>query len=140
MELNRADMKLLTEAGYSAVMRHIDVDPTPIFEALEAWLPEYGAGMTGLALQAIIRGDFAAAEALLERVVAEKKYGGAEARALLVMCKTIQKDEAAAIEAASQLRGAGGAAEDFARLLVEGVGERARREREHAGSPPSEAP
>ncbi len=121
MELNRADMKLLTEAGYSAILRNIDTDVTPIFEALVTWMPEQAAGTIGLALQALVAGDFARADAMLVDVIAGKLEGGAEARAILALCRALQNDHASAGELARELEGQGGSAEAFATLLVRGV-------------------
>ena len=124
MEINRADMKLLTEAGYSGILRNISTDLTPIFEALETWLPEHAAGTIGLALQALVRGEFARADEMLTAVVSSRREGRAEARAILALCKALQNDEQAAAELAGELRGQGGSAEAFATLLVEGPRER----------------
>ena len=82
MEINRADMKLLTEAGYSGILRNISTDLTPIFEALETWMPDHAAGTIGLALQALVRGEFAHADEMLSAVVSSRKEGRAEARAI----------------------------------------------------------
>lgn len=120
MELNRADMKLLTEAGYSTTLRNTGVDVTPIFEALDTWMPEQSAGPIGLSLQALIAGDFEKADSILADVLASKRKGRNEARAILAMCKAIQKDMTAAEELADDLKGTGGSAEDFATLLVGG--------------------
>ena len=120
MELNRADMKLLTEAGYSGILRNIDTDVTPIFEALEAWLPEHGAGLIGTALQQMVKGEFLAADAILMKIIETKPQGRSEARAILALCKALQDDMAAAEKLADELKGEGSAAEEFASLLVEG--------------------
>ena len=120
MEINRADMKLLTEAGYSGILRNIPTDLTPIFDALEMWLPEHAAGTIGLSLQALVRGDFARADEMLTAVVSSQREGRAEARAILALCKALQNDEAAAEAIASELKGQGGSAEAFATLLVDG--------------------
>jgi thioredoxin-like negative regulator of GroEL len=118
MEINRADMKLLTEAGYSGILRNINVDLTPIFEALDAWMPDQSAGPIGLALQAMVAGDYAEADRLLTGIIKSKRQGRNEARAILAMCKALQKDTHAAEQLASDLEGQGGSAEAFVSLLV----------------------
>lgn len=120
MELNRADMKLLTEAGYSGILRNIDTDVTPIFEALETWLPDHGAGLIGIALQNMVKGEFQAADAILTSIIETKPQGRSEARAILALCKALQDDMLAAEALAEDLKGEGSAAEEFASLLVEG--------------------
>lgn len=118
MELNRADMKLLTECGYSGILRNIDVNLTPIFEALDKWMPDQSAGPIGLALEAMVAGNYAEADQILTGVLGSKRQGRNEARAILAMCKALQHDAGAAEELASQLEGQGGSAEAFASLLV----------------------
>ncbi|MEM8693414.1 MAG: hypothetical protein AAGG57_16205 [Pseudomonadota bacterium] len=118
MEINRADMKLLTECGYSGILRNIDVTLTPIFEALEAWMPDQSAGPIGLALEAMVDGDYRSADDILTGLLTTKRNGRDEARAILAMCKALQKDTNSAEELASELEGQGGSAETFASLLV----------------------
>lgn len=119
MQINRGDMKLLTECGYSGVLRAIDTDMTPIFDALEAWMPEQGAGAIGHALQAMVDGRLADAEARLVGLIASDRTGRNEARAILAMVHALKKDMVAAERLASDLEGQGGAAEAFAALLVD---------------------
>ena len=118
MELNRADMKLLTECGYSGLLRNIDVDVRPIFEALATWMPDQSAGPIGLALMAMVAGDFAGADEILTDLARSDRSGRDEAKAILAMCKALQKDEQAAEALAADLQGQGGSAEAFATLLV----------------------
>ncbi len=132
MELNRADMKLLTEAGYSGILRNIDTDVAPIFEALETWLPEHGAGLIGQALQSLVAGDFARADATLQSVIDSKPQGKSEARSILALCKALQNDHVAAERLAQELKGEGSSAEEFARLLTEGPDEQMHESQESA--------
>lgn len=118
MEINRADMKLLTECGYSGILRNIDADLTPIFEALDIWMPDQSAGPIGLALQAMVDGDFRKADDILSALLSTRRKGRNEARAILAMCKALQKDTGSAEQLASDLRGTGGSAEAFATLMV----------------------
>lgn len=117
-QINRADMKLLVETGYSGTLRNIDTDLAPIFEALETWMPEQGAGTIGRALQEMIAGRTGDAAQLLQGLIDSDRSGRDEARALLAMCRALQKDMAAAEELAQDLKGTGGSAETFAALLV----------------------
>lgn len=118
MELNRADMKLLTECGYSGLLRNIDVTLTPIFEALETWMPDQSAGPIGLALEDMVAGDYRGADERLTAVIASNLIGRKEAQAMLAMCKQLQKDTDSAEKLASDLEGQGGSAEAFASLLT----------------------
>jgi len=118
MQLNRADMKLLTEAGYSGLLRNIDVNVTPIFEALETWMPDQSAGPIGLALEDMVAGDYRGADERLSIIISSDRIGRDEARAMLAMCKQLQKDTIAAETLASDLEGQGGSAESFTSLLT----------------------
>lgn len=118
MEINRADMRLLLECGYSGVLRNVDVDLLPIFEALETWMPEQGAGTIGRALLAMVDGRVDEAAGMLEALIASDRHGRDEARAILAMARALQHDTAAAEALARELRGTGGPAEGFATLLV----------------------
>jgi len=118
MQLNRADMKLLVEAGYSGVMRNIDSDVTPIFDALDEWLPENTAGPVGLALQMMITGRYGEADALLTTAMMERSEGKSEASAILAMCKSLQNDMPAAEQIARDLEGEGSSAEVLAAIVV----------------------
>ena len=118
MELNRADMKLLTECGYSGILRNIDTTLTPIFEALDTWMPEQSAGPIGLALEAMVDGDFRKADEILTALLSTRRKGRNEARAILAMCKALQKDTNSAEQLAADLKGTGGSAEAFATLMV----------------------
>ncbi|MDO5621578.1 MAG: hypothetical protein Q4G24_08930 [Paracoccus sp. (in: a-proteobacteria)] len=120
MELDRADMKLLIEAGYSGVMRGIDTDLTPIFQAIADWMPQYAAGRIGLAMQTMVRGDFAGADQMLTAIVASDMEGRTEAQAILAMCKALQNQHQDAREIAQELEGTGGYAEGFTDALVNG--------------------
>ena len=123
MQIDRADMKLLIEAGYSGVMRGIDTDMRPVFEAISEWMPEYGAGRIGLALMKMVAGDFPEADRMLSEVIASGVEGKAEAQAVLAMCKVLENQQAEARSLAEDLRGEGGHAEAFADLLVNGADE-----------------
>lgn len=118
MQLDRADMKLLIEAGYSGVMRGIDTDLTPIFQAIADWMPQYAAGHIGLALQTMVQGDFAGADSMLSDIIASDMEGRAEAQAILAMCKTLQNHHEEARKLAGDLEGTGGYAEAFTDALV----------------------
>lgn len=120
MQINRGDMKLLTECGYSGVLRNIDTDLTPIFDALETWLPDQGAGPIGHALQAMVDGRFDEAEDRLAALIKSERSGRDEGRAILAMVHALKKDMPAAEQVASELEGQGGPAEGFATLLVDG--------------------
>lgn len=120
MQIDRADMKLLTEAGYSSVMRGISTDVSPIFHMLNEWMPQYAAGEIGLALQAMIAGDFSRADDMLTAVLATEREGRNEARAILAMCKALENQHEEARRLQQELQGTGGHAEAFADLLVNG--------------------
>lgn len=119
-EVNRADMRLLTECGFSGVLRNVDVDLAPIFEALETWMPDQGAGPIGRSLQDMVAGRFDDASERLEAVIASSRTGGNEARAILALVRAVRKDTAGAEEMAAELEGQGGSAEAFASLLTGG--------------------
>ncbi|MFI0477023.1 hypothetical protein ACFXP8_11990 [Paracoccus sp. p2-l61] len=118
MQLDRADMKLLIEAGYSGVMRGIDTDLTPIFQAIADWMPQYAAGQIGLALQTMVSGDFAGADRMLSAIIASDLEGRAEAQAILAMCKTLQHHHEDARKLAQGLEGGDSHAAAFAEALV----------------------
>lgn len=120
MEINRADMKLMIETGYSCVLRNVDADPTPIFEALDTWMPDYAAGRIGIALQKMVAGQFDEADELLHELIRTKKHGKGEARAMLALCKALKDEWELAEQLAEELEGEGGSAETFTRLLVHG--------------------
>lgn len=120
MKIDRADMKLLIETGYSCVLRNIDVDVTAIFEAIDTWMPDYAAGRIGIALQAMVAGRFEEADANLQELIRTKKNGKSEARAMLALCKALKDEWEQAEKLAQELEGDGSSAETFARLLVHG--------------------
>lgn len=120
MDINRADMKLLIETGYSSVLRNLDVDATPIFDAIDTWMPDYAAGRIGTALQHMIAGRFDEADRLLNALVATKTHGRGEARAMLALCKALKNEWEQAGHLAEELEGEGSSAETFTRLLVHG--------------------
>jgi thioredoxin-like negative regulator of GroEL len=111
-------MKLLTECAYSGLLRDLDVDVTPIFEALDVWMPDQAAGPIGLALQAMVAGAYREADDILSAVARSRRDGRREAQAMLAMCKLLQKDAGMAEALADDLRGQGGSAEAFAQLMV----------------------
>lgn len=123
MQIDRADMKLLIEAGYSGVMRGIPTDMAPIFAAINEWMPDYAAGEIGLALLDMVAGRFAAADERLTAILASDREGRDEARAILAMCKMLENQQDEARELQQQLAGTGGAPEAFADLLVEEITE-----------------
>lgn len=123
MQIDRADMKLLIEAGYSGVMRGIDTDMRPVFEAITEWMPQYGAGRIGLALMEMVAGHFAEADRILTEVINSGQEGKAEAQAVLAMCKVLSDQHAEARRLAEDLKGNGGHAEAFTDLLVNGADE-----------------
>lgn len=122
-EIDRGDMRLLIEAGYSSVMRSTDVDTGSIFRAIDEWMPQYAAGPIGLALQQMVAGDLAGADTTLAQILASDREGRSEAAAILAMCKKLLNDETGARRLAEELEGSGGHAEAFADLLVNGVDE-----------------
>lgn len=144
MQIDRADMKLLIEAGYSGVMRGIDTDLSPIFDAISQWMPQYAAGPIGQALLLMVGGDFAAADEKLTGIIASGLEGREEARAILAMCKSLRNEHEEARRLAEQLQGTGGHAEAFADLLVNGVPETAAGQdglsAEARVSPPAQVP
>lgn len=121
MQIDRADMKLLVEAGYSGLMKGIDTDLSPIFNAIADWMPQYAAGFIGQALVLMTRGEFAEADRMLTDVIGSSLEGRNEARAILAMCKTLQNEHEQARRLAEDLKGTGGNAEAFADLLVNGA-------------------
>lgn len=125
MQIDRADMKLLIEAGYSGLMRGIDTDLSPIFDAIAQWMPQYAAGPIGQALLLMTRGEFAEADRRLTGIIDSALQGRDEARAVLAMCKTLQNEHEQARRLAEQLQGTGGHAEGFADALVNGGDEMA---------------
>ncbi|AGT08884.1 hypothetical protein [Paracoccus aminophilus] len=100
--IDRTEMKLLIEAGYSGVLRGIDADLTPIFAAVSLWMPDYAAGEIGLALQELRGGDLGAAEARLLAVLGSGRDGCNEAQAILGVCQSLKalQDPAQAVEPA----------------------------------------
>lgn len=125
MQIDRADMKLLIEAGYSGLMRGIDTDLSPIFDAIAEWMPTYAAGPIGQALLLLTRGEFAEADRLLTGILGSALEGRDEARAILAMCKALENEHEEARRLAEELQGTGGHAEAFADILVNGVDETA---------------
>ncbi|RMC34935.1 hypothetical protein [Paracoccus alkanivorans] len=123
MQLDRADMKLLIEAGYSGVMRGISTDLGAIFQAINEWMPQYAAGEIGIALQEMTTGNFAAADERLTAILASDREGRDEARAILAMCKALENEHDEARRLQEDLSGTGGAAEAFTDLLVNGAPE-----------------
>ena len=123
-QINRADMKLLTECGYSGLLRNLNINFTPIFDALETWMPNQGAGTIGHALESMVAGDIQGASDRLEAMIADPdRTGRSEAIAILAMCKALQKDMVAAERLTKELEGTGGHAEQFATLLTRGADE-----------------
>lgn len=90
LDINRSDMKLLTEVGYSGVLRNVDTDLSCIFEALDVWMPDQAAGPIGVSLQRMVSGDFTSAEKILLDVAGSDRKGREEAGAILEMCRTLQ--------------------------------------------------
>lgn len=125
-KIDRADMKLLTECGYSAILRNTDVEPQPIFDALTEWMPEQGAGPIGTAMRQMVQGNFAEADDTLSALIASEKTGRNEARAILAMVRKLRKDDLSAEKLARDLEGQGGPAEGFARLLTSGEAQSSR--------------
>jgi len=119
MKIDYADMKLMIEAGYSGVLRNVETDVTPIFEALDIWLPDNGAGAVGLAMQKMVAGDYFGAEVLLDEIIANKPEGKSEAKAIKAMCKALQADMVAAEKLHKELEGEGSSAEALAELIVD---------------------
>lgn len=119
MKIDYADMKLLIETGYSGVLRNVETDVTPIFEALDIWLPDNGAGAVGLAMQKMVAGDYFGAETLLDNIIANKPEGKSEAKAIKAMCKALQSDMVAAEKLHRELEGEGSSAEALAELIVD---------------------
>ena len=120
MEINRADMKLLIELGYSNVLRNLDADPAPIFQAIDTWMPEYAAGRIGIALQTMVAGHFDEADDILAELIRTKPHGKSEARAMQALCKALKDEWEQAEKLAEELEGDGSSAETFSRLLVHG--------------------
>lgn len=119
MQPNRAEMKLLTECAYSSLLRNVDADVAPIFEALDTWMPEQSAGPIGLALLAMVGGRFEEADERLTALAASSRKGRKEAQAVLAMCKVLRCDKAGAEELAEDVRGGGGsAAANFVNALT----------------------
>ena len=121
MQIDRADMKLLIEAGYSGVMRGIDTDMGPVFAAISEWMPQYAAGPIGTALVRMVAGDLRGADELLETIIASNLEGKNEATAILAMCRVLQNQHEDARRLAADLQGTGGHAEAFADGLVNGA-------------------
>lgn len=118
MEINRADMKLLTEAGYSSLVRGIDTDVSSIFQALDTWMPEFAAGPIGLALQEMMSGDYDKADARLDEILKSGRQGAEEATAMLAFCKALKEQFDEAARLAATLKDTGGHAEDFVQTLM----------------------
>ena len=123
MKIDRADMKLLTEAGFSSTVRALDVDVTPIFQALNEWMPQYAAGDVGIAMWDMLTGQLASAETRLREVLASGREGRDEARSVLAMVKSMQNEDAEAQRLRQELAGQGGAPELLTELVVNGVPE-----------------
>lgn len=120
LTIDRADMKLLTECGYSAILRNITTDPSPIFDALVAWMPEQGAGPIGHAMRQMVQGNFAEADDILSALISSDSTGRNEARAILALVRTLRDDTTSAQALAGELEGQGGSAEFFTKLLISG--------------------
>lgn len=120
LTIDRADMKLLTECGYSAILRNVAADPVPIFDALVTWMPEQGAGSIGHAMHEMVQGRFVEADDILSTLIASDRTGRDEARAILALVRTLRDDAGSAEALAGELEGQGGSAEFFTKLLVSG--------------------
>ena len=112
------DLKLLTEIGFSGMLRRADVDVAPIFEALRWCCPDNAAGAIGLSLLALMRGDPSTAIGLLESEGISKKQSRDEAKAMLVLARKLIGQVDQAQELAGDLTGHPGPAQRFAALVV----------------------
>lgn len=119
MELNRADMKLLVETGYSSIMRHTGAEIGPIFAALDVWLPDNTAGPVGQALELAVQGSFDEADDLLTKAIAERPTGKGEAKAILALVKAMRRDMPAVEKIAAELEGQDTSAARMTKLIVD---------------------
>ena len=118
--MNRSanDLKLLTEIGFSAILRRADTDVVPIFDALRLSCPDNAAGAIGLSLLALTRGDPQTAIGLLEAEGVTKKQSRDEAKAVLVLARKLVGQVDQARELAGDLTSHAGPAQRFAALVV----------------------
>lgn len=115
--LSDADLQLLTQIGFSAVIRGMDDEATIIFKALDAWAPSSAAAAIGFALSALLKGNFDRAISVLKSDGINKDSSGAEAKAVLLIALQLsgRLDEAESLK--KDLARFAGPAQQFAALF-----------------------
>lgn len=115
----RTDMQLLTELGYSAVLRGWFVDAEVIFSALEKLAPDNAAAPIGFGLLALVRGQFKDAIEILETQAVSAKVSGDEAKAILLLAYRLARRNADADRLQNEIeRGGSQAARGIAQLFA----------------------
>lgn len=115
----RADMQLLTELGYSAILRGWFADAEVIFSALQKLAPDNAAAPIGFGLLALVRGKFTEAIDILENQAVTAKVSGAEAKAILLLAYRLARRNADADRLQNEIeRGGSQAARGIAQLFA----------------------
>ena len=111
------ELQLLTQIGYSAVIRGLVDESRPIFTALEICAPGNAAAAIGIALGSLIRGDLDRAIDKLKRDGINKAHSGDEAKAILMIALKLagRHEEAAILK--RDMAGVGGPARQLATML-----------------------
>lgn len=115
----RADMQLLTELGYSAILRGWFDDAEAIFSAMEKLAPDNAAAPIGFGLLALVRGKFNDAIEILEKKAVTAKVSGTEAKAILLLAYRLARRNADADRLQNEIeRGGSQAARGIAQLFA----------------------
>lgn len=115
----RADMQLLTELGYSAVLRGWFSDAEVIFTAMQKLAPDNAAAPIGFGLLALVRGKFDEAIDILENVAVPSKVSGGEAKAILLLAYRLARRNADADRLQNEIeQGGSQAARGIAQLFA----------------------
>ncbi|MCB9942288.1 MAG: hypothetical protein H6851_01515 [Geminicoccaceae bacterium] len=111
------ELQLLTQIGYSAVIRGLIEESRPIFEALKICAPNNAAAAIGLALGALIQGDLDQAIAILKRDGISKPKSGNEAKAVLMIALQLAGRQNEADILKRDMAQVGGPASQLANML-----------------------
>jgi hypothetical protein len=117
--LDRRDLELLAQIGFSAAARGLDTRVELIFEALAQLRPGNAAAAIGRALVALSRGEPQAAIELLHPDAVAAPVNGQEAKALLAAALAMagRRQESAAL-VRELMAGPDGAAKELAQRLL----------------------
>ncbi|MEZ5824752.1 MAG: hypothetical protein R3C97_08445 [Geminicoccaceae bacterium] len=111
------ELQLLTQIGYSAVVRGLVDESRPIFDALAVCAPGNAASAIGIALGALIRGDLDRAIDTLRRDGIDKPRSGNEAKAILMIALQLAGRQEEAELLKRDMAGVSGPARQLATLL-----------------------